>query len=98
MAYHSLGQRKRIAVFNNTIIMRHGRGVDKALVAEYKPLELSQNATDTLLVSTRTRYKSKWHNKSATVSLCKYWAVMVTHLNVRTAINMQTLKFIFFKK
>ena len=28
--------------------MIHGRGVDKALVAEQKPLE-SQNATDTLL-------------------------------------------------
>ena len=32
MAYHSLVQkRKRNADFNNTIIMRHGRGVDKAL-------------------------------------------------------------------
>ena len=31
MAYHSLVQkRKRNTDFNNTIIMRHGRGVDKA--------------------------------------------------------------------
>ena len=35
MAYHSLVQKKkRKADFNNTIIMRHGRGVEKALVAE----------------------------------------------------------------
>ena len=37
--------------------MRHGSGADKALVAELKTL-VSQNATDTLLVSTRIRYKS----------------------------------------
>ena len=48
--------KKRNADFNNTIIMIRGRGVDKALLAEQKPLE-SQNATDTLLVSRRTRYK-----------------------------------------
>ena len=42
--------------------MIHGRGVDKALLAEQKPLE-SQNATDTLLVSRRTRYKRTWHNE-----------------------------------
>ena len=46
--------KKRNAGSNNTIITIHGRGVDKALVAEQKPLE-SQNATYTLLVSTRTR-------------------------------------------
>ena len=50
--------KKRNVGSNNTIITIHGRGVDKALVAEQKPLE-SQNATDTLLVSMRTRYKSK---------------------------------------
>ena len=33
MAYHSLVQKKN-ADFNNTIIMIHGRGVDKALLAE----------------------------------------------------------------
>ena len=32
----------------------------KALPVEYKPLE-SQNATDTLLASTHTRYKSIQH-------------------------------------
>ena len=33
MAYHSSVQKKkRNADFNNTIIMTHGRGVDKALV------------------------------------------------------------------
>ena len=31
MAYHSLVQKKRSADFNNTIITKHGRGVDKAL-------------------------------------------------------------------
>ena len=55
MAYHLLVQKKRNAGSNNTIITIHGRGVNKALVAEYKPLE-SQNATYTLLVSTRTHY------------------------------------------
>ena len=34
IAYHSLVQKKRNADFNNTIIMIHGRGVDKALLAE----------------------------------------------------------------
>ena len=34
MAYHSLVQKKRNADFNNIIIMRHGTGVDKALVAD----------------------------------------------------------------
>ena len=33
-AYHSLVQKKRNADCNNTIIMRHGNGVDKALVVE----------------------------------------------------------------
>ena len=46
--------KKRNVGSNNTIITIHGRGVDEALVAEQKPLE-SQNATYTLLVSTRTR-------------------------------------------
>ena len=33
-AYHSLVQKERNADCNNTIIMRHGKGVDKALVVE----------------------------------------------------------------
>ena len=38
------------------------------------------------------------YNKSAIVLLCKYSAITVTHLNVRTSTNMQTMKIIFFKK
>ena len=41
--------KKRFAGSKNTIIMIHGRGVDKVLVAESKPLE-SQNATYTLSI------------------------------------------------
>ena len=44
-----------------------------------------------------TLQKHATWNKSAAVSLCKYLAITVTHLNVRTSINMQTLKIIFFK-
>ena len=43
-----------------------------------------------------TLQKHVTYNKSATVSLCKYSAITVTQ-NVRTSINMPTLKFIFFK-
>lgn len=60
--------------------MRHGKGVDEVLVAEQKPLE-SQNETDTLLVSTRTRYKSMSHIANLQQSrFCKYSAITVTHL------------------
>ena len=44
-----------------------------------------------------TLQKHVTQNKSATVSLCKYLAITVTHLNVRTRINIQTLKIIFSK-
>ena len=74
--------------------MIHGRGVDKALVAEKKPLE-SQNATYTSTAYTLQKHVA--YNKSATVSRCKYLAITVTHLNVKTSINMKTLKIIFFK-
>ena len=37
------------------------------------------------------------YNKFGTASLCKYSAITVTHLNVKTSINMQTLKFMFLK-
>ena len=96
MAYHSLVQkRKRISDFNNTIIMRHGRGVDKAL-GGVKTTRKSKCNWYFISIHAYTLQNQVTYNKSATVSLCKYSAITVTHLNIRTAINMQTLKVIFF--
>ena len=98
MAYHSLVQkRKRNTDFNNTIIMRHGRGVDKAFRG-VKTTRKSKCNWYFISIHAYTLQNQVTYNKSATVSLCKYSAITVTHLNVRTSINMQTLKVIFFLK
>ena len=77
--------------------MRHGRGVNKAL-GGVKTTRKSKCNWYFISIHAYTLQNQVTYNKSATVSLCKYSAITVTHLNVRSAINMQTLKVIFFFK
>ena len=90
-------QKKRNADFNNTIIMRHGKGVDKRPYSSgVKTTRKTKCNWYFISIHAYTLQKQVTYKKSSTVSLCKYSAITVTHLNVRTSINMPTLKFIFF--
>ena len=77
--------------------MRHGKGVDKRPYSSGVKNHKKDKMQLILYWYPRVHVtKSGDIKKSTTVSLCKYSAVTVTHLNVRTSINMQTLKLIFF--